>query len=60
MENLIEDTPTLNPNSEKLKLYKNSKGYNWEIQLLEVDIERLEKLNNEMVEHFGDQINGSN
>ena len=38
--------------SESVKLIKNSRGYNWEIRLLEVDIERLSKLNDEMVKRF--------
>ena len=39
--------------SESIKLSKMSKGYNWEIKLLEIDLDRLEKLNNDMVERFG-------
>jgi len=40
--------------TESIKLAKMSKGYNWEIKLLEIDISRLEKLNNEMVDKFGE------
>lgn len=54
MENEFEQTPNFNPNSEKLKLFKNTKGYNWEIQLLEIDLDRLEELNNQMKERFGE------
>jgi hypothetical protein len=32
---------TLPDNVEKLKLFKNTKGYNWEIQLIGIDIPRL-------------------
>lgn len=49
-------TPT---NTEKIKLFKNTKGYNWEIQVLDLDIERLEQLNDEMVKRFGSQTDGS-
>jgi len=35
----------LETTTESLKLIKNTKSYNWEIKILSVDIERLEKLN---------------
>ena len=38
---------------ESVKLIKNTKGFNWEIKLLEIDLDRLEKLNNEMQSKFG-------
>jgi hypothetical protein len=42
---------------ESIKLKKNSKGYNWEIKLLDEDIERqiikLERLNKLMEEKYG-------
>lgn len=47
-----EDMPIVQQ-SESLKLCKMSKGYNWEIRLLSLDIDRLEELNNKMVEKFG-------
>jgi len=37
---------------ESIKLIKNSKGYTWEIKLLTLDIDYLEKLNNEMKRKF--------
>jgi len=43
--------------TEKLKVWKTTKGYNWEIQILEADPERLEQLNNKLIEKFGDQVN---
>lgn len=43
----------LETTTESLKLIKNTKGYNWEIKILSVDIERLEKLNQTMMEKFG-------
>jgi hypothetical protein len=46
------DTPELTQTAS-LKLIKNTKGYNWEIKILELDTVKLEKLNNEMVAKFG-------
>jgi len=40
--------------TEVLKLMKMSKGYQWEIKLLSMDIKRLEELNNEMIKKFED------
>ena len=53
MENEIQ-TPITNQ-EESLKLTKNSKGYNWEIKILKIDIERMENLNNEMKLRFKDE-----
>ncbi len=36
-----------------IKLTRNSRGYGWEIRILSLDIDRLEKLNNTMLEKFG-------
>ena len=48
MENQIfQDT------TEGLKLSKNTKGYNWEIKLKELNIDKIEELNNEMIKRFG-------
>jgi hypothetical protein len=38
---------------ESLKLIKMTKGYNWEIKLTSLDVDKLEKLNNEMINRFG-------
>ncbi|MFW5895227.1 MAG: hypothetical protein ACOCT9_00635 [archaeon] len=38
--------------TENIKLKKMSKGYQWEIKTLDMDIERLESLNNQMKEKF--------
>jgi hypothetical protein len=46
-------TPQLETTTESLKLIKNTKGYNWEIKLLSLDIEKLTELNNEMIARFG-------
>ncbi len=39
--------------SASIKLSKNSRGYNWEIRILEINVEKLEKINNEMLKRFG-------
>jgi hypothetical protein len=41
---------------ESLKLYKNSKGYNWEIKILGLDVKKLVELNREMETQFGTTI----
>lgn len=46
------ETPK-NEQTESLKLMKMSKGYNWEIRILSLDIAKLEAINNTMVEKFG-------
>ena len=40
---------------ESIKLIKNSRGMNWEIRLLSLDLDELERLNNEMIKRFGDK-----
>lgn len=40
---------------DSIKLTKNTKGYGWEIRMLSLDIEALEKLNNTMKLKFGDE-----
>jgi len=37
---------------ESLKLVKNTKGYGWEIKLLEINPNRLEEINNIMITKF--------
>lgn len=50
MEN---EQPILNvEQKEYVKLIKNTKGYNWEIKVLNNDIEELKKLNDKMIEEF--------
>ena len=39
--------------SNKIKLIKNTKGYSWEISLLSLDLDEIERINNEMVRRFG-------
>lgn len=38
-----------------IKLSRNSKGYNWEIKILEINIDKMETLNNEMIKRFGNK-----
>lgn len=40
---------------ESIKLIRNSRGYNWEIRVLDLDIERLKKIDNELQEQWGSQ-----
>ena len=42
----------LRTDTESIKLSKNSKGYNWEIKILEIDIERLEEINENLHRKF--------
>ena len=50
---------------ESVKLMKMSKGYQWEIKLLgndivsDFEIKRLEQLDKELKEKFGDKINSN-
>lgn len=57
MEMVSEETPQLAKDTESLKLFKNTKNYNWEIKIIgSVDdkmLKRLEDLDNEMVKRFG-------
>ena len=39
-----------------IKLIKNRNGYNWEIKQLSLDLNDLEKINNELLTKFGGEI----
>jgi len=39
--------------SNSLKLIKNTKGYNWEIKIMSLDIEEIERINTEFMKRFG-------
>lgn len=41
---------------EYIKLIKNTKNYNWEIKQLSLDIDQLEKINNELFAKFGETM----
>lgn len=38
---------------ESIKLLKNTKGYNWEIKLLEINLDRLKEINEAMIKEYG-------
>ena len=45
----------LRTDTESIKLFKNSKGYNWEIKILEIDIARLVEIDSKLQEEFGQE-----
>lgn len=47
-------TIKLDPEQESIKLYKNSKGYNWEVKIIGIDLDRLRKINDELIKQYGD------
>ena len=52
-ENEIIQTSNVNvEQKESLKLIRNTKGYTWEIRILNLDIDRLEAINNDMILRF--------
>lgn len=56
MENTELQTPIVEQ-KESIKLIKMSKGYNWEIRILDMDLNRLEGLNNSMKTRFENERN---
>ena len=48
-----EETRPIIEQKDSIKLIKNSKGYNWELRILSLDIDKLEELNKKLVEKFG-------
>jgi len=40
---------------EGIKLIKNSKGYNWEIKILDLDVSKLEELDKDLRNKFGEK-----
>ena len=47
------DTERIVKETESIKLFINSKGtYTWEIKVLGLDLEKLEKTNSKMVETY--------
>ena len=52
-----EENPMIEQ-KESIKLIKNSRGYNWEIKLLDLDLKRLEELNNQMQKKFNIELKG--
>lgn len=51
-----ENETTPQQNTEVLRLIRNSKGYNWEIKILEIDMKRLDELNEQMKTKYGGKI----
>lgn len=49
-ELIQEAAPKLETATESLKLIKNTKGWNWEIKQLSLDVEKIWKLNDIMQE----------
>jgi len=52
---IIDNSPTLRiaETVESLKLIKNTKGYNWEIKIIGIDINRLNDINEGMMKQYG-------
>jgi hypothetical protein len=52
---IIDNSPTLRiaETVESLKLIKNTKGYNWEIKIIGIDINRLNDINEGMIKQYG-------
>lgn len=52
-EKMMRIGEMLRTDTESIKLFKNTKGYNWEVKILSTDIERLKELNDKMLNEFG-------
>lgn len=52
-ENEMINPPVQIEQREGIKLIKNTKGFQWEIKILSLDIDLLENLNNERKKRFG-------
>lgn len=39
--------------TDTIKLIKNTKGYNWEIKLIGIDLIKLKKINDDLVIEYG-------
>ena len=50
---MTEQQPTPEINVDKIKLIKNTKGYQWELTSLGLDIEKLKAVNESMIKAFG-------
>lgn len=49
---MIEEDKPIIEQRDSVKLIKNSKGYNWEIKLIDIDLDRLEEINDELIRRF--------
>ena len=54
---IIEENSPLTGDTDSLKLIKNSKGYNWEIKMREIDVLRMASINADMILKFGKEMN---
>ena len=54
-ESEIKSEELRNEITNQIKLIKNRNGYNWEIKILSLDVDLIEKLNNEMKKKFSEQ-----
>lgn len=60
----MEKQTIVNQDKGYIKLYKNTKGYNWEVKMYEGKLakefeelmKQLEEVNSEMLDKFGEQI----
>lgn len=41
---------------ESVKLKKMSKGYQWEIKILDIDLDRLEQIDQDLNKRFGEDL----
>ena len=57
METEISPVEQINiEQKQSIKLIKTSKNtYNWELKILDLNVNELEKLNNEMLKRFGEK-----
>ena len=55
LETKQKGMPMVDVATEGLKLWKSVKGFSWEIKVLGFDYKRLEEINKEMEERFGDE-----
>lgn len=53
----MEETKPKSLEHESMSITKNSRGYNWEIKILEINVERIEKINEEMKRRFVNEVN---
>lgn len=46
----------LRTDTESIKLFKNTKGYNWEIKIIGIDIPRLVEINQKLQDEFSTEL----
>lgn len=51
-EDEIPTSEKFQVSSPKLVLKKNSRGYSWDIQILSLDVDELERINDDMLSRF--------